>query len=620
MEKISGFQITGMTLSGFKCYAQPTEVEFGPVTYVTGGNGRGKSSVADAIAFAVTGLPFFGANGIDRLHCEDNTDLFLSMRFVDDKGKAHELTRSRRKNTMTITYDGNNIRQRDLSELFGEKDVFLSIFNPLYLIEELDEKEKKNLLARYLPDITQEEVLAQLSPSVQEALRSEKILSPDTYLTKVRESIRELESSVVYLTGQKDLAASQRQEAQGRVTELTQKLSDLQTEHDTLETHRFDGVDLQTLQEELVDLSARYEEKAKEGPDLVDTTEIDGKLTALHQKLGERKAEQYAPKYAQPIAEANVRVNDLMGKYKRQAALLKGFQVGTVCPTCRRAVTEKELPTVQAELKKSVEDIVDQGKEAKGQLDELTALEKQTEETFLQFQADDVRKLEEQIGDLTEQKTAVSQAAAQGSAKHREELEAMLTGIRNLTTEIECGSLSDEEYDRLTALKAEIETCKADLSAAERIITTAPEDYDAKIHETQALIRERQKKITNVALYVSKRAEMLFSSLRMNRVQISLFDVVKTTGEVKDTFKFTYNGRRYDRLSLSEKIRAGMEVSELMKRLTGRNYPVFIDNMESVDDISNVRPTGQIIMAKCVRGAQLSVRPAGGSRQVPKAA
>ena len=85
--------------------------------------------------------------------------------------------------------------------------------------------------------------------------------------------------------------------------------------------------------------------------------------------------------------------------------------------------------------------------------------------------------------------------------------------------------------------------------------------------------------------------------------------MVKSTGEIKDAFKFTYAGRRYDRLSLSEKIRAGMEVSELMKRLTGRNYPVFVDNMESVDDLANVRPTGQIIMAKCVRGAELSVRP-----------
>ena len=79
-----------------------------------------------------------------------------------------------------------------------------------------------------------------------------------------------------------------------------------------------------------------------------------------------------------------------------------------------------------------------------------------------------------------------------------------------------------------------------------------------------------------------------------------------------------YNGRRYDRLSLSEKIRAGAEVSELMKQLTGRSYPVFFDNMESVDDLSNVRPTGQLILAKCVRNTALSVK--AGTPSMPKAA
>lgn len=58
MEKIKGFHISSMTVSGFKCYEEPTEITFGNPTIVTGGNGRGKSSLADAIAFAVTGLPF----------------------------------------------------------------------------------------------------------------------------------------------------------------------------------------------------------------------------------------------------------------------------------------------------------------------------------------------------------------------------------------------------------------------------------------------------------------------------------------------------------------------------------------------------------------------------------
>ena len=61
MKKIKGFQINSMTVSGFKCYEAPMEITFGNPTIVTGGNGRGKSSLADAIAFAVTGLPFSGS-------------------------------------------------------------------------------------------------------------------------------------------------------------------------------------------------------------------------------------------------------------------------------------------------------------------------------------------------------------------------------------------------------------------------------------------------------------------------------------------------------------------------------------------------------------------------------
>ena len=201
MNAIRKFEITGMTLSGFKCFADTTELTFGNPTLIFGGNGRGKSSVADAIAFAITGLPFFGERGIDRLHAEQNNDLFISMRFTDENGAEHELTRTRQKTRMTITLDGREIRQVDLTDLFGEKDVFLSIFNPLYFIEELGDDGKK-LLERYLPEITQEEVLAQLSESEQETLRGEKILSPESFLKKKREDIRELEKSKIYLSGQ----------------------------------------------------------------------------------------------------------------------------------------------------------------------------------------------------------------------------------------------------------------------------------------------------------------------------------------------------------------------------------------------------------------------------------
>ena len=234
MNKIEQFRITGMTISGFKSYEGPTELTFGDPTVITGGNGRGKTSIADAIAFAVTGLPFFGERGIDRLHNESNPDVSIQMRFVDERGAAHELTRTRRKNRMTISYDGYEIRQLDLTDLFGERDVFLSILNPLYFIEELGE-DGKNLLERYLPHIPQETILAQLSESVRETLKDEFLLSPDAYLKRRREEIRGLEERITYLNGQKDMAVSQSEKRDKAWQELTDQQKALKEEAAALE-------------------------------------------------------------------------------------------------------------------------------------------------------------------------------------------------------------------------------------------------------------------------------------------------------------------------------------------------------------------------------------------------
>ena len=113
------------------------------------------------------------------------------MRFVDENGTLHELSRVRKSNRMTITYDGREVRQVDLTDLFGERDVFLSIFNPLYFIEELG-NDGKNLLQRYLPALTKEDILAQMAGPAVEALRDEPLLSPEVESRKLRETIREL--------------------------------------------------------------------------------------------------------------------------------------------------------------------------------------------------------------------------------------------------------------------------------------------------------------------------------------------------------------------------------------------------------------------------------------------
>lgn len=599
MKKIEQFQITSISISGFKSYEKPTELIFGDPTVITGGNGRGKSSIADAIAFAVTGLPFFGERGLDRLHNEKNPDVAIQMRFVDENGIIHELTRIRQNNDMSIYYDGHTIRQLDLTDLFGERDVFLSILNPLYFIEELGTN-GKNLLERYLPFIPQETILAQLPGAVQASLKDEVILSPDAYLKGRRAGIRELEERITYLSGQKDLAATQKKQHETMRVEISEGITALQNEIAALAEKQFAGLDTAEMQERLVELSQRYDEMARD--ERGDTVQQQKELRALREKIVRRQSEQYQSKFTEPLAEITAKVNDLGARYKREAVVYKAFHAGMDCPTCHRRVTEETLPEVQAALKKAISELYAAGTEQKRQLTELQELDKKARDTFDAFKKADLRKWTEDAAELERRCAEQSETGSQAAESLRRE-------IQNLTAELEYGNLTQAEYDRLRECREQCRELESELSALNEMASAQTPDFDREIREAQEAIGKIKRTMTNVILYVSKRAELTFSQLKMNRVEISLYDVVKSTGEVKDTFKFTYSGRRYDRLSLSEKIRAGMEVSELIKRLTGRNYPVFVDNMESVDDLANVRPTGQIIMAKCVSNAPLQVKP-----------
>lgn len=496
---------------------------------------------------------------------------------------------------MTIHYDRYEIRQMDLTDMFGERDVFLSIFNPLYFIEELGD-EGKNLLEMYLPMIPHETVMGRLSDGVQAALEGVEIPSPDAVLKKRREEIRKLEEHMIYLQGQKDQAVTQAEAQRQSAAALTERYSQLDSELKALEGKRFAGLDRARMESDLVALSARYNEAAQGSS----TAQIDADILALSQKQAQRRAQQYQPKFTQEIAQANARVQELGKQYQRENQILKAFVPGISCPTCRRPVTEENLPEVQVAIQTAINHIVANGRSQRIQVAQLQEQESKDQAVFDQFQAEDIIKMQDEIDALTKRRDKLT---ADGQTDNLREQ------IQRLSAGLEYGNLSQQEYDRLLACKDELQRCAAELAAARKAVEREQPDFDSQITQAQQKVKALKVLISNVVIYARKRAELTFEALKMNRVAISLYDVMKTSGEQKAAFKFTYNGRRYDRLSLSEKIRAGMEVSELVKRLTGRNYPVFVDNMESVDDLANVRPTGQVIMAKCVHGAPLEVRP-----------
>lgn len=589
------------------------ECIFGDMNVTTGQNGQGKSSIADAIAFAITGVSFFGGNRLDSLYHKNTRDLALELAFADESGAVRILSRTRTDDNMEIFLDGRRITQRDLTIMFGERDLFLSIFNPCYFINVLGSR-GRDLLERYLPEIPKEHILNGLSGHDRALLEGEDFLSPEAFAQEIRKEITQLERDMIYMQGQHDYQAAQAQELARQIAQKQERHAQITARVAQLEARRTAGFDGADWKERLAGLYARHDELVREAPaSLEEAAAWDEKIQASAQALEQRRAEGYQSQYAQAMAETQAKVDALRQETVRQKRVLAGLKPGIQCPVCRQTVTEANLPEVKGEFESSIQAICRQGRELVSQLQELRELDEKARAVFAQFQADDVSAGEAKLAALKEQRQAAVEAAQKENENRRREIARLRDEIQNLELDLECGMLSPEECEELRQGKEEAAALSAELSVLSEQSQGAPELETDRLAEKREQITEKKKLLSALARYISKRVELNFSRLQMNRVAIQLYDVVKSTGEVKDVFKFTYEDRPYVCLSGSEQIRAGLEVAELVKGLIGVDYPVFIDDAERVPVIDNVRPSGQVFLARVVKGAPLTVQTAGAS-------
>ena len=605
MEKIKSFRIRKLSLEGFKKFIELTEFEFGDMTSISGHNSQGKSSIAEAVTYAITGVPFFGGEkSIDRLYSMDTKEMRVSLA-IEIEGTAHELVRERVNDNTAITYDGVPVRQSDLNIMFGERDVFLSIFNPLYFVEELGEK-GRNLLERYLPAVPHEEVMAKLSAGNRALIESSNMRSPEGLLKQVIGEIKELGDGIIYSEGQRDLLADQERD---RTTVLDEKRKNLKILFDALSlinAKRSKGLDFLSMRERLSELYMKLDDLSGNSV-TPDTQDIDAEIARLTQALEQRRSEQYVSKFTQSMSDISATLTELGKRYKAEKSIYGGLKPGIQCPTCKRDITAEDLPAVKAAYADSIKTISAEGIELTGQLKEVQEMDAKAKEVFEQFQSEDVSHLEEQVVEQKDAREAI--ASANGEDSRTDIISAIKAEIRGLETDIENGNLTDDEMKVYKDGLAEYANMDAEIKTLEAQDQRAPADMEQDISAIKKTIEEKEALETAVRTYISERISLVFDSFDtlLNRVSLQLYDIVKKTGEVKDVFKCTYDGRPYRYLSYSEKVKTGLEISGLLKSLTDSDYPVFIDNGESVPVIDNVRQTGQCIFAQVVKGKPLTV-------------
>jgi len=186
--------------------------------------------------------------------------------------------------------------------------------------------------------------------------------------------------------------------------------------------------------------------------------------------------------------------------------------------------------------------------------------------------------------------------------------------IEALEAQVANESATDTIRAEISRLEAEKAQVIAHNGHATRISMEVSEDK-TRVEKTESYLKELEadkfkmaEQVRALTEYRAKYAEIQVGQLKqfLNRVDIQLFDIAKTTGEIKPVFNVMYDGKEFKTLSTSERIRVNLEFATLFNKVLGRDHPVYIDNIESITHFNEPAAT-QLFLSKVVKGQDLKV-------------
>lgn len=587
MKKITSMKILSLEMENFRNHTENERFELGDMTFITGHNGTGKTTMAHAICYVLYGVNYYGLQKIERIINEKANSVKVKLEFMDQDGEVHTLIRARKADKGTLLLDGYSVTNEEIEQNFCDKRLFLSMFNPSYLVETLGEKGRE-LVLKYLAPIAPETVIEKL-PSFSAVLNniSFKENSPDLLIQSFRDDIRRAEQQIDVLNGNIQSIKENSATAKQKLDALYADKRSTEAQIQKLELKQFEGIDVEELSFEK-DLIM---DKLSEGKNAESSEQAK-----LEEKLGTVLNRKYESQFTKPIAEAKAEYDSYVKQYNSLLERCKKVKVGMKCPTCFTEITESNIGSVQGEMKKSLKEFLDLANGAAARGREAVELDNKSKATFEQNKKDDAEKLKQQIAELKQSDTNVDVSSL------RRELE-------EIGQKITFGNLSEVEVSELNDLKATLVGITAEIKTLEEMCD------DKKIKDAinqqasfEEQIEQNTIKINAVKEYISKRTELMTASLKMPNVTIRLEEVFRTTGEVKNVFKFDYKGRDYNTLSLSEKTLAGVEIAAMVRKICSIDCPICVDNTESIAAFNNVPMPTQTILLKFIKGQPLMVQ------------
>lgn len=244
------------------------------------------------------------------------------------------------------------------------------------------------------------------------------------------------------------------------------------------------------------------------------------------------------------------RVNDQIRASKERWPALKNEAIEDTCKTCKRPLEEESVKAVQDDLDRRQE-------EYKVNHNKLLTQRDTLKQQLNKLEFIDADELRQEIKSIDESGQSLRAAIRDYSQYER------------LSEQFAQAVLDENQVHQ--ALKEAI------------FIIECVKAFHAKEAELQA-----------------EKVQALFETL-----SVRLFKTNKGDGEIKPDFEIEMDGKPYRALSLSESIRSGLELREVLSNQSSLVMPTFVDNAESITRFKE--PTGQLIVSRVVAGQELKV-------------
>ena len=281
-----------------------------------------------------------------------------------------------------------------------------------------------------------------------------------------------------------------------------------------------------------------------------DIGKIDAAIAVIEQSMSG------ADENNRRIVALQSRIKSLLEKrdrMKEQFKLLKDEPIADTCRVCKQPLQGDAVEAAKKDKERRIA-------EFKAEYDAVVQQRKQLEEELAALEYIDVSEQLEEIRRLEQERMALAE--------------------------------SIRRHESLRELEQKLEQAKADEQA------------------TLESLRESTFILDAIKAFRAKEAELQATKVQelFTTLSIRLFETLKN-GEIKPTFEIEYQGRPYSKLSLSEGIRAGLELRDVLSQQSGIVAPVFIDNAESITHFR--RPNGQLIISRVVAGQELTIETEG---------